>query len=204
MDFDTPNGVAEVIFRTGYVVGWNRLKALNETLKELHNRGKDGVIKITIENNLMLGNENQIQLLSNALGGDSSEERDNRLAAVTDALFRDILSLDQMIVFIFDHFEKSATPTKQWIASPFLSRIAATPNVRVVIGGQGVPIPNVEWSHISQEHNLLGVHDPHDWMPIVSRLNKTIPSDNPISYLLGVCRVLEGHPTRIMTLIESL
>jgi len=146
---------------------------------------------IDISSNLMLG-KNQIEAY---LNGQDEQERQVRLAALTDAFFTDIRALGKLLL-IFDTFEKSDESVKKWLSDSFLSRIQNSPNIFVVIGGQEVPEDNFEWDCIRRP--LEGI-PPEHWNKYVKSRGMKVHDE----YIRACCKIFGGHPLNVKTHLDG-
>lgn len=58
------------------------------------------------------------------------------------------LSHQYMILFLFDNYEAADTFVQDWMKTMFLTSLTRLRNVKVVVAGQTVPDPIIEWSRI--------------------------------------------------------
>jgi len=188
--------VSEIFYRCGEYIGWPRL---NQFRKEVSAFQETSVVNI--QENRMLG-QNQIEV---ALYAENPADRAHRQAALTNAWFSDLKAVPSPILVILDTYEDATTEVKEWIDGPFLARVARTPNLRVLLAGQKVPDSNnIEWGHCCQKRDLFGVHQASHWMPVIEAMNRQIEAPDPLSWMSGICHVLEGRPNAIMQIIEQL
>jgi len=146
---------------------------------------------IDIKSNMMLG-KNQIDAY---LSSRDDQEREMRLSALTDALFKDLRNLGKVLI-IFDTFEKSDGSIKKWLADSFLSRVQNSPNTFVVIGGQEVPEDNLEWDCIRRP--LKGIPHNH-WQKYAESQGIIIH----IEYVRACCDIYSGHPLKIKNYLDG-
>ena len=147
------------------------------------------------------GNENQINV---ALQANNNLNREERLTALTHAWFLDMQAIQQQCVVMIDTFEQADNEMEEWVSGEFLTRVVDSENLRVIVAGQTVPDQSrIEWGHCSQKWTLFGVKDAKHWLPVVEALGRKIPSDQPFSFLQGICFAFEGNPAAIMRIIQN-
>src|SRR5262245_29451821 len=114
--------VAEIFHRSGGFLQWNRLPNFTESIARLQ-----GIPKTQIDRNWLIGINNHISV---ALQSESSDIREHRRVALTDAWFDDLRNFDQTILFALDAYEKATTDVQEWISGPFLARVSQSDIVR--------------------------------------------------------------------------
>jgi hypothetical protein len=189
-------GVAEIFYRCGDAVKWNRFPAFTDQVARMQNGAN-----VRVEGNSLMGMHNSISV---ALQAETAIDREYRGALLASNWFEDLARFGQRIVFLFDTYDHATTDVKNWISGPFLSRAAHTAPVRVVIGGRQVPDRNnIEWGSRCVQHDLSGVEDAEHWMPVIQGMGKSI-DHLPYGWLAGVCYALKGNPGEIMKIISRL
>lgn len=187
--------VAEILWRTARKLGGERLNTFNGRLAEL-----EGKRQVNIDKNWLAGLGNRIYVTLQ-----TSSDRAQLSAALTEALFADLSRMRQNTVFVMDTYEHAITEVQDWLSGPFLARVEQVKNVRALIAGQTLPdATNIEWGYCSTVNELFGVPEAKHWLPIVQEMNRSIPFDEPLTWLAGVCHALEGRPKNIMQIIEGL
>jgi hypothetical protein len=193
-------GMAEIFFRSGSFLTWERLPNFTKAVAELQDTPS-----VKTNRNWLVGIGNQISVV---LQNESPHTRQYLRAALTEAWFNDLRNFDQPILFALDNYEQAATEVKQWISGPFLTRASQSNIVRVLVAGQSVPDEkNIEWGHCCETRRLHGILDAEHWLPVVQEMGHYIDplrADDPKSYLVGICDALKGHPGNIMQFIEGL
>jgi hypothetical protein len=190
-------GVAEIFSRVGRPLDWQYLPKFTRQVATL-----EGTPNVQVDRNWLAGINNRISVAMNVK---NISDREYRRVALTDAWFDDLANFPNPVVFLFDTYDKASTEVQEWLSGPFLVRAAYVPTVRVVVAGQDVPDhSNIEWGHCCIVHNLYGVQEAQHWLPIVRKMNRYIPVDDPLSWLAGVCHVLKGSPLDIMQVIKDL
>ena len=189
--------VAEIFSRTGEKIGWNNLPRFIDRLDYFSHH-----TNIQFDKTQQKGMNNKINV---ALNADNPEDKKEHRVRLTESWFEDVKRLNENILIVMDTYEKATQELKDWISGPFLSRTATTNNVRVALAGQEVPDnQTIEWGHCSKLYELYGVKDAIHWMPVVKSLNKTIPFENQMDWLAGVCHALKGQPKEIINIIKGL
>ncbi|MCI0617665.1 AAA family ATPase [bacterium] len=159
------------------------------------NLGKElqGILNpsIDISSNLMLG-KNQIEAY---LSSRDDQERQVRLAALTDALFADMRTLGKLLL-VFDTYEKSDESVNKWISDSFLSRVQNSRNIFVVIGGQVVPEDSLEWDCIRKP--LKGIPYTY-WHQYAESRGMTIH----VEYIRACCDIYDGHPLKMKNYLDG-
>ena len=187
--------VAEILGRTASKLGAEKLNAFNERLAE-----HEGKRAVKIDKNWIAGLGNRISVTLQ-----TSPDRAQLSVALTEALFADLSLMKRNTIFVMDTYEHAITEVQDWLGGPFLARVEQVKEVRALIAGQTVPdATNIEWGYCSTVRELYGVPEAEHWLPIVQQMNRSIPFDNPLTWLAGVCHALEGRPRNIMQIIEGL
>jgi energy-coupling factor transporter ATP-binding protein EcfA2 len=189
--------VAEIFYRAGRAVSWERLKQFTGQVAQLQQAAS-----VKIDRNWLLGINNHISV---ALQADNPLDRAYRRAALTEAWFADVAALPEPLLMVFDTYEQGTAETREWLDGPFLARVATVDQMRVVIAGQSVPDRhNIEWGNCCREHRLYGVPEARHWLPVIEALGHYIPNESPLNWLAGVCHALQGKPADIIKVIERL
>lgn len=178
--------ISELFFRLRDKLGRSaKFPNLEKELKNVLNPSID------IKSNVMVG-KNHIDAY---LSARDEQEREMRLSSLTEALFTDLRTFENLLI-IFDTFEKSDDSVEKWITDFFLSRIQNSPNVFVVIGGQKVPEDNFEWDCIKR--SLKGI-PPEHWTKYVNSKGMKIHDE----YIRACCKIFGGHPLNIKTHLDG-
>lgn len=190
-------GVAEIFYRTGSRLNWERLPHFTGRVAAL-----EGVPQVQVDGNWLRGINNSINV---ALHAENPTDQRQRRVALTDAWFQDLQAFDHPVLVALDTYEQAPADVADWIDGPFLARVAQIGSLRVLLAGQKVPaLPNIEWGHCCVDHELLGVPEAEHWWPIVEAMNRQVNVPDPKSWLAGVCHALQGRPNDIMQVIENL
>lgn len=193
---ETAATINEVFYRAGDILGWEHFPLFLAKVDEM------ATTRVEIEGNRQIGINHKIEVI---LAGEKVEDQDFRLAELTKAWFRDLGSLTGDVLFVFDHFERAGTSVQRWVSGPLLTRVANTPQLRVLIAGQSVPdADNIEWGGCCRASRLTGVPEAKHWLPVVQALDRHVGDLDLLSYLSAVCSVHRGRPDAIMNFIRSL
>jgi len=189
--------VAEIFYRSGTCLGWQHLSHFRRQVDEM----QEGA-RIQVDHNTLSGINNSIRV---ALQADNLSDREQRRAALTDAWFEDVKSLECPTLVALDTYEQATTEVQEWIGGPFLARVARTSGLRALIAGQSVPTANnIEWGHCCESYSLFGVPEAKHWLPVARAMKRRLPLGDPLTWLAGVCAALKGRPKEIMQFLEAL
>lgn len=195
---NTKLDIEEILSRSSLSIGSERLPKFSQCMSVQTEKKQH----ISLSNVSQKGQSNSIAV---TLNSPLQTELALRQSSLTYAWFDDIKNLDFPYVMVFDNFESATSEVSEWLTGTFLPRTVYCNNLRVVIAGQTVPEPGIEdWSEYHALHELYGVKDARDWMPVVTALGKVIPSSHPIEWMAGTCNALKGRPAEIMAVIEAL
>lgn len=163
--------------------------------------GFQGVVQVQVGGNRMLGTNQQIQI---ALQVGDRMVREQRIATMTDALFNDLRNLVRPLVLAMDTYEKAVEEVRDWVAGPFLRRVADTPSVRTLVAGREIPETAIDWEPCCRRCDLYGVREAKEWLPVVEAMGRQVPVEPALTWLAGICHALKGHPSEIAKVIEDL
>lgn len=193
---DSAVGVTEIFSRSAQRIGWEKLSQFSQCAQKLaahtphlHVTGVD--------------QKGETNNLSIALNVNTLSERESRQTQLTDAWFADVEKLGEPLVMVFDVYEEASSEVKNWLSGPFLSRTADCAAVRVAIAGQSVPDVGIEWNHCHTLHELFGISDAREWLPVVAALGKKVPVEPAEIWLGGICYSHKGDPSAIMKVINT-
>ncbi|HSS49809.1 MAG TPA: ATP-binding protein [Thermoanaerobaculia bacterium] len=189
--------ISEIFYRFAGRLDWTQLENFCHQLVAM-----EPAVATTLDRNHLTGIRNQINI---TLSSQGLIDRSERIAALTEALFRDLESLHNLVVLTFDTFDNASTEASEWLSGPLLERMARTKNARVVIAGKTVPnINNIEWGAFCEIRMLSGIVAADPWLAIIEKLRKIIPHHSGGGWMSGVCDALNGNPAKIMQVIEGL
>ena len=189
--------VAEIFHRSGGILKWDRLPNFTKQVANIQ-----GIPQVQINNNKISGFKTHISV---ALQIESQEIREQRRAALTEALFDDLEDFNQPVLFALDTYEKATTEVQEWISGPFLFRASQSEQVRVLVAGQTIPNGiNIEWRSRCETRHLYGVPNAEHWLPVVQGMKRRIPANDPLSWLACLCQLSNGRPSEIMKYLQGL
>lgn len=194
---DTAVNVTEIFSRSAKRIGWEKLKQFSQCAQELAAQAP----QIQVAGVHQQGETNNLRI---ALNVQNTVDREYRQTLLTDAWFADIEALGEPLVMVFDTYEDAPKEVKNWLSGPFLYRTTECAAVRVAIAGQSVPDAGIEWDHCHALHELFGVSDAREWLPVIAALGKKVPVEPAEVWLAGICYSLKGNPSTIMEVIKTL
>lgn len=189
--------VTEIFSRSAKRLGWEKLTQLNQCAQELAAHAP----QIQVTGVQQQGETNNLRI---ALNVQNPGDREYRQTLLTDAWFADVEVLCEPLVMVFDTYEQATSEVQNWLSGPFLSRIAECTTVRVAIAGQNVPDAGIEWNTCHILHELFGVKEAREWLPVVAALGKKVPVEPAEIWLAGICHALDGRPSEIMEIVKAL
>lgn len=189
--------VTEIFSRSANRLGWNKLTRFDQCAQDLATHTP----QINLAGVQQQGGTNNLHI---ALNVQSSSDREHRQTLLTDAWFEDVEKIGEPLVMLFDTYEQAPSEVKDWLSGPFLSRTADCTAVRVAIAGQSIPDVGIEWGHCHILHELFGVKEAHEWLPVVAALGKIVPVEPAEIWLAGICHALDGRPSEIMEIVKAL
>ncbi len=131
-----------------------------------------------------------------AMSGPDEDTRKFRRAALTDAFLSDLRSAGK-VVLVFDTFNACDPLLAQWF-SGFVARLGDAPNLTIVVAGQHVPEPTLEWETFC--HFLpLGAMAPKHWLEYAQAIGLKVSLD----WVEGCWHACEGHSLKIALYLES-
>lgn len=162
-------------------------------------------INVTVSDNEMRGREQQIQVILNferdtekLLRVDESI-RQFRLSAMKNALFQDLRPIKQPICLMFDTFNEASDELKSWLGGEFLSEVVDSPNLRIVIAGQQIPKPNIEWMNLYEYCCLEAINDVEEWWKFAQHQQLNCPRDA----VKAITLTFDGNPDNIVKTLTA-
>lgn len=128
------------------------------------------------------------------------ESRLSRYQWLTDAWFTDAAQFEHPFLLAVDTYEKAPTLFDKWFRDDFLTSVANSSQMRVLIGGQKVPALETNWSFCASLEELKGVSEAKVWMAWAEQNGYQPPS---LELLTGVVLALKGRPSAIIELIKT-
>ncbi|MBI4671118.1 MAG: ATP-binding protein [Chloroflexi bacterium] len=149
---------------------------------------------VTIEKNWILGKQ-EIEI---ALHGDD-KTRAFLLDALHEAFFQDLRAIDEKLVLIIDTYNAAGAELGKWIGGEFLAAVVHSPNLLVVIAGQNVPTPSVEWMDEFEHRKLEGIRDAEAWHECAQRAGIAFERRD----IETLCWLFDGHPAGMTTALKK-
>jgi hypothetical protein len=189
----------EIFQRVGGHVGWDHLHHFSSQVAAFW-----GTPEVVIDKNWLIGINNRINAV---LKAENPSEVAERNALLTEAWYTDLQELEHLFLLAMDTYEAATEEVKQWISGPLLARTARPGKLRVLVAGQSVPDPGIEWRRHCETRQLYGVREAKFWLPILKARGRevpTVPDRDLPNWLAGVCHALDGRPAEILKIIEAL
>ena len=183
----------DVFYRFGRRIGWDLLPTFVRQVAKFSSN-PDAHKDITWRYELR-------QHLQTIMYLESLVKQKKILEMLTDALFADLHRFQTPCLLVFDTYEKATPELDKWFSHQFLTSVADTNNVYVLIAGTELPIQSADWGYCCSYHELRGILDAEAWLPVAQAMGRKFPS---IDYLAGVCDVLKGNPHKILAYLRTL
>lgn len=183
---DVPD-LAELFSRLCTRLGWSHFSRLSAQIAPF-------VAPATnISENTIIGRAE----ISIALNAPDEETRKFRRVALTDAFLDDLRAAGRVIL-VFDTFNACDFELAHWL-SGFLARAYNTPSLTVIVAGQSVPEPTLEWE--AHCHHLpLDPMTAEHWLHYAETIGLTVTLD----FIKGCWLAFNGHSLKIAELLEGL
>ncbi|MEH2357661.1 hypothetical protein [Nostoc sp.] len=152
---------------------------------------------IEVSNTTMIGKDNQLSVV---LSNVDESTRNFRLTELREAFFQDLRKIPQTLVFLFDSYDKAPTELADWLGGEFLTEVVDTDKLIVVIAGQQIPQPTIEWMDLYHCFCLEAILDKEAWYKY-SLENKLPFNQDEVGMAI---RVLKGQPAEIVKTLELL
>jgi hypothetical protein len=183
---DVPD-LAELFSRLCARLGWPRFPRLSAEIASLVKPSAN------ISENKIIGRAE----ISVALSAPDEETRRFRRAALTEAFLADLCAAGQAIL-VFDTFNRCNSELAHWV-SGFIARACNTPRLTIIVAGQSVPEPTLEWESSCYRLTLNPITAEH-WLYYAKSLGLT----ENIDFIRGCWHSCGGHSLKIAELLESL
>lgn len=134
-------GISYFFSRVRQRLGEQRFPCLNAAVGSYLSSG------IEVSDTKITGNNNQFSVV---LSNVDENTRNFRLTELREAFFRDLRKIPQKLVFLFDTYEKAPSELANWLGGEFLADVVDTPKLIVVIAGQQIPQPTIEWMDLHE------------------------------------------------------
>ncbi len=188
---DTNTG--HIFTRLGRRIGWDRLPGFTQEVARLAG---------SPQSHTDLAWRNQIDRhLQTLLQTEDVAERKQRRQSLTNAWFADAGVFRTPFLLALDTYEQATTELEEWFTGQFLPWVADVDSLRVMVAGQKVPPESADWEYCCVRHELRGVADAEAWLPVAEEMGYQVPSKD---YLAGACFAVDGNPSKIWELIQSL
>ena len=102
-------------------------------------------------------------------------------------------------MIILDTFNKAPESLANWIEGSFLAGVAEADNIKVIIVGQNIPNPTIEWSSVAETYHLDNIIDIEAWVSFVDAQELNLPRDAVMALVIAT----QGMPAQTRLLIES-
>ncbi|MEH2180459.1 hypothetical protein [Nostoc sp.] len=152
---------------------------------------------IEVSDTTMTGNDNQLSVV---LSNVDESTRNFRLIELREAFFQDLRKIPETLVFLFDSYEKAATELANWLGGEFLTEVVDTDNLIVVIAGQHIPQPTIEWMDLHHYFRLEAISEPKAWYDYTQKAGLHLTPDQ----VKTTMRIFEGQPASIVQWLETL
>lgn len=182
-------GIAFVFSRIQRVLGKERFRNFNAQIDRLFNSG------VQIQNNRLTGEGSQIQVILDV----PPEERKYRLTQLQQVFFEDLEKFDRPIAFILDTYNGATEELAGWIESPFLAEVALNPKLFVIVAGQIIPQPTIEWQNLHHCCKLDRIMEREAWYGYVKDVGYCFSSEE-IDFLIDA---VGGVPAQVVLLLEG-
>jgi hypothetical protein len=129
------------------------------------------------------------------------------LTKIFIADLKKLASLQQPIVFMFDHYDRASQLISGWLAESLIPALRDVPNSRLVLAGRETPpVDDVWWASATDIVTLTGVNDAKAWSALVKLLKKGFPvaaGADPDVFLQGAIQFSKGVPGALMPFIQT-
>lgn len=184
------SGIAYVFWRVREDMAQIDFPRFSAEVKQLL-RGEN----VRVANNWVLGKQD-IQVV---LSGDD-QTRAFRLTALQEAFFEDLRDINQTVVIILDTFNAAVAELENWVGGGFLAAAVRTPRLVVIVAGQRVPSPNIEWIDHYERRHLERIYDADAWFAYAQDVGLPIGRD----VIAAITVLFDGRPLDIRNAFETL
>jgi hypothetical protein len=120
--------------------------------------------------------------------------RKYRINVLSQAIFQDLSKISQTIIIILDSFEQAPLEVAEWIRGVFLAEVVNISNIRVVVAGQSVPEPTIEWMADCEYCRLGAIEEVDAWWDFVQNQKLPFPKD----VVKAITLTFQGQPKMIV------
>ncbi|BAB76681.1 ATP-binding protein [Anabaena sp. FACHB-709] len=184
-------GISYFFSRVRQRLGEQRFPCLNAAVGSYLSSG------IEVSDTKITGNNNQFSVV---LSNVDENTRNFRLTELREAFFRDLRKIPQKLVFLFDTYEKAPSELANWLGGEFLADVVDTPKLIVVIAGQQIPQPTIEWMDLHECCCLEAILDREAWYKYSQ--DKKLPFNQ--DEVKMAMRIFKGHPQNIDKTLQAL
>jgi hypothetical protein len=182
---DVPD-VAELLSRLCSRLGWVRFQRLSAQISQFMRPSAN------INDNTIIGKAE----ISIALSAPDEESRSFQRKALTEAFLEDLLGSGPVIL-VFDTFNACDSELARWL-SGFLARACDASSLTIVVAGQSVPEPTLDWE-ASCRRLPLGPMAAEHWLQYADAIGLRVSLD----FVSACCFACNGHSLRIAELLEG-
>jgi hypothetical protein len=182
---DVPD-VAELLSRLCGRLGWPKFRLLSARISQFVTPSA------SVNENTIIGRAE----ISIALAAPDEETRSFRRTALTEAFVDDLRSAGRAIL-VFDTFNACDSELAHWL-SGFLARASYAPGLTVIVAGQSVPEPTLEWEALCRQLPLGPMAAEH-WLEYAGAIGLSVSLD----FINGCWISCKGHSLKIAELLEG-
>lgn len=172
-------------------LGEERFSKLNAAVQQYLSSG------VEVSDTTMIGKDNQLSVV---LSNVDESTRNFRLTELREAFFEDLRKISQKLVFLFDSYEKAPTELANWLGGEFLADVGDTPKLIVVIAGQQIPQPTIEWMDLHHRCCLEPILELNAWYDYTQKAGLPFNQDQ----VEMAMRIFKGQPAEIVKTLETL
>lgn len=172
-------------------LGEERFSRLNAAVQQYLSSG------VEVSDTTMIGKDNQLSVV---LSNVDESTRNFRLTELREAFFHDLRKIPQKLVFLFDSYDKAPTELADWLGGEFLGGVVETHKLIVVIAGQRIPQPTIEWMDLHHCCRLEAILDREAWYQY-SKDSKLPFNQDELKVAIDY---FDGNPAEIVKMLETL
>jgi len=186
-------GILSIFHYTIRCLGVEKFPSLSSALNNY--RSNSGV---EVSNTTMLGRDNQLRV---ELSYNNDElTRRLRLIELQEKFFEDLRKISKTVVLLFDSYEEAPSEVKDWLGGDFLTQVAHAEKLIVVIAGQTIPKPTIEWVYLSKQNYLEAILDTNTWYNYSKEAGLHL-KENDVEIIM---LVLKGIPFDVVPALEMI
>ncbi|MEH1862214.1 MAG: hypothetical protein V7L21_30370 [Nostoc sp.] len=184
-------GIAYIFDCVPDYLGKKRFPRLNAAMEQYLSSG------IEVSDTTMIGKDNQLSVV---LSSEDKLALDLRFAKVQEAFFQDLEQIPEKLVFLFDSYQKAPTELANWLSGKFLRQVVKIKKLIVVIAGQEIPEPTVEWMGLHDFCPLGAISELKAWCDYAQNEGLSL-NEFQVESAMILC---EGQPAKTMTALKTL